>query len=91
MEIISFPSLSERGPLGSGASLLKRGSEGGEEEWRGGGQGPDLTLFLGHFNPLFLSPPVLVQEKLNARILLQSNLWSFPLSERVLQENTISY
>jgi len=53
-----------------------------------------LTLLMdGKFGSPFLSspPPVLVQERVNARILLRSNLWSFPLSERVLQENRISY
>lgn len=51
-----------------------------------------LTLLMGNFDPLFFPlPPVLVQERVNARILLRSNLWSFPLSERVLQENRISY
>ena len=58
-----------------------------------GGEGPESPHFIDgtFFSPFPLTPPVLVQERVNARILLRSNLWSFPLSERVLQENRISY
>jgi len=54
---------------------------------RGGGEGPESPDFIdGNFlSPFLSSPLVLVQEKVNARSLLRSNLWSFPLSERVLQ------
>jgi len=59
IEILSFPSLSERGPLGSGASLLKKGEVRGEGRMeRGMGKvRKALTLLMGHFEPLFLSPP----------------------------------
>ena len=47
IEIISFPSLSERGPRG--LFIEKGGVRGGEEEWKA------RTLLMGHFDPLFLS------------------------------------
>lgn len=47
IEIISFPSLSERGPRG--LFIEKGGVRGGKEEWKA------LTLLMGHFDPLFLS------------------------------------
>jgi len=83
MEILSFPSLSERGPfLGSGASFLKKGGgvrgEGRME--RGVGKvRKALTLLIdGKLGSPFLSsqplPPVLVHERVNARILFRSNL-----------------
>ena len=40
IEILSFPSLSERGPLGSGAFLLFKG------ERKGGGEGPESPHFI---------------------------------------------
>jgi len=47
IEILSFPSLLERGPfLGSGASFLKMGSERGREnEKRGRGESGKLSLY----------------------------------------------
>lgn len=58
MEILSFPSLSEGGPLGSGASLLKKGELEGKEEWKGGGEGPESPHFIdGAFGyPFPLTP-----------------------------------
>ena len=51
IEILSFPSLSERGPLGSGAFLLFKGERKGV-----GKVLKALTLLMGHFDPLFLDP-----------------------------------
>ena len=48
IEILSFPSLSERGPLGSGASLLKmkKGGVKGEGRMESGGGGPESPHFI---------------------------------------------
>ena len=96
IEILSFPSLSERGPLltdgSGGADLLKKWEWEGKEEWKGGGESPESPHFIdGTFWCPFPLTPVLVQERVNTRIWLRSNLWSLTLSERVLQENRISY
>ena len=54
MEILSFPSLSERGPfLGSRASFLKKVEWEGKGEWKEGARKvrKALTLLMGNFDP----------------------------------------
>jgi len=79
--------------------LLEKGGVTGEGRLkRGRREGPESPHFIDrNFLSPFLSssppphPPVMVQEKVNTRIFLRSILLSFPLSERVLQYNRISY